>query len=154
MSAAFPPEPTGLFDLDPAQVVPAPAKLSPDARRRQGQYDTMAAGYHPLGEIESAFGGLKLHEQAAPLGDPDAPGRRCGNCWYRVNAHYHSRSYPKCSFTGSMGADEVAISAPPRVTHGAGSDCKAWWPGCADHTYGDARLSDDAARWVPEADAS
>lgn len=149
--SAPPPQPDGLFDVDPALIVPAPAKLSPDERRRQGQYDTLAAGYHPLGEVESAFGGLRLHEQAAPLDDRDAPGRRCGNCWFRVVVLWHSKSYAKCQFSGAMGADEVTVSAPPRATRGAASDCKAWWPGCTDHSYGDRRVSDDAARWVPEA---
>ncbi len=146
--------PEGLFDFDPAQVVPPPEKPSPDVRRRLGQYDTMAAGYHPLGEVESAFGGLKLHEQAAPLGDRSATGRRCGNCRFHAVLRYHAKSHPKCLFPGDRGADEVDRIGPPRVTHGAASDARAWWPACTDHSYGDPKLSDDAARYVPEAVAS
>jgi hypothetical protein len=43
-------------------------------------------------------------------------GHTCGDCAHRVLAGYHRRSYPKC--------EEV------RWTHGAGSDCRAWWPAC------------------------
>jgi hypothetical protein len=135
-------EPAGLFDLDPAQIVPAPAKLTPDQRRVQRQAETLAAGYHPLTK-------LKLHEDAAPAGDRNAEGRRCGGCRFRLALPYHNKSYAKCLNPGSMGADEVDRYGPPFVTHGAGTDVKAWWPGCRDHSYGDRRLSDDAARWVP-----
>ncbi len=56
-------------------------------------------------------------------------------------------------FPGDLGADEIEVLGPPRVTHGAASDVRAWWPACADHTYGDG-ISDDAARHVPEAVSS
>ena len=140
-----------LFEVDPTLVVPEPPKPSADVRRRLGQYDTLAAGYHPLGVVESAFGGLKLHEEAAPLNDRDAPGRRCGNCRFRAVLRYHRKAYGKCLFPGDSGADEIDLIGPPRVTHGAASDCRAWWPACTDHTYGDPGLSEDAARCVPEA---
>lgn len=142
MSAAFPPEPTGLFDLDPSQVAPAPAKLSPDARRIARQEEELAAGYHPVTK-------LKLHEQAAPADDRDAPGRRCGSCRFRTSLGYRRKSYPKCLNPGGMGADEVEVLGLPYVSHGAGTDVRKWWPGCVDHSYGDPALSDDAARWVP-----
>lgn len=144
MRAPFPPEPAGLFDVDPAQVVPAPAKLSPDARRLARQAEVLAAGYHPVTM-------LKLHEQAAPPGDRQAPGRRCGTCRFREVLAYHRKTYPKCLNPGAMGADEVEILGPPYVSHGAGTDVRKWWPACLDHSYGDRALSDDAARWVPEA---
>lgn len=135
----------GLFDIDPAQIPPEPPKLSPDARRTQWQAEILAAGYHPLS-------GGKLHPEAAPADDRTAPGRRCGNCRFREVLGYHQRSYAKCVHPGDLGADEIDLLGPPRVTHGAASDCRSWWPGCTDHTYGD-RVSDDAARHVPEAAA-
>lgn len=140
-----------LFEIPAGARLTKPAPASPDVRRRLGQHDTLAAGYHPLGEVESAFGGLKLHDQAAPLDDLKAPGRRCGNCYFRRVLPYRRKSYPKCLFPGNLGADEVDMIGPLRVTHGAASDCRAWWPACTDHSYGDPRMSEDAARWVPGA---
>lgn len=144
MSAPFPPQPDGLFDVDPARVVPAAPKLSPDARRLARQAEELAAGYHPVTK-------LKLHEEAAPADDRDAPGRRCGSCRFRVRLGYRRKSYPKCLNPGGMGADEIDVLGPPYVSHGAGTDVPKWWPGCRDHSYGDRKVSDDAARWVPEA---
>jgi hypothetical protein len=51
------------------------------------------------------------------------------------------RTYAKCVI------DEA--KQYPRVSHGAGTDVRAWWPACKDHEWGDP-LSDDAARWVPD----
>lgn len=46
-----------------------------------------------------------------------------------------------------MAEVQVAMfDTDPGVTHGAGTDVAAWWPGCEDHTWGDPRLSPDAAR--------
>lgn len=136
--------PAGLFDIDPAQIVPEPPKLTADQRRVLRQAEALAAGYHPLTK-------LKLHEDAAPADDRKAEGRRCGNCRFRMALPYRNKSFAKCLNPGSMGADEVDKYGPPFVTHGAGTDARAWWPGCRDHSYGDRALSDDAARHVPQA---
>jgi hypothetical protein len=148
-AAAF--EVEGLFEIDPSQVrMPEPdpyAGLSADRRRTLRQAETIAAGRHPLT-------GEPLHEEAAPADDRKAPGRRCGNCWHRTPALWHQRTHIKCGFTGEMGADEVAATAPPRVTHGAATDLRDWWPACPEHEYGDTQLSPDAARCVPEAVAA
>lgn len=46
-------------------------------------------------------------------------GRTCGDCKHRVLIGHHNRVYPKCDRT--------------TITHGAGSDCRAWWPACTMH---------------------
>jgi hypothetical protein len=141
-------EQLGLFDMDrahilqPEPVVDALAGLSADRRRTVRQAQALAAGRHPLT-------GYALHPEAAPVDDRKAPGRRCGNCWHRTAAEWHDRTHLKCGWTGPMGADEVTATAPPRVTHGAASDLRNWWPGCGEHEWGETQLSPDAARWVP-----
>jgi hypothetical protein len=59
----------------------------------------------------------------------------CGGCAHRLVLGYHNRTWPKCELAG--------------ITHGAGSDCRAWWPACDRYEPGDT-VSDDAARWTPE----
>ncbi|MFJ8818186.1 hypothetical protein [Amycolatopsis thermoflava] len=86
-----------------------------DARRteRQGRY--LASGVHPL---TAALGHpVPLHAEAAPAASRTAPGRRCGSCRFR-----RPGEYPKC--TAHDGA---------RITRGAGTDVRAWWPACTDH---------------------
>ena len=134
-----------LFEIpDGARIEHAP-KLAGDKRTAQLQLEKLAAGYHPIT-------GLKLHEQAAPADDRDAPGRRCGTCRFRVVLPYHRKSWPKCLNPGGMGADEIDRIGAPFVTHGAATDVRKWFPGCRDHSYGDPRVSEDAARWVPDDD--
>jgi hypothetical protein len=133
-----------LFELEPCGVAAATdhATLSADRRRTQRQLDILGRGLHPLTAALRAY--IPLHKQAAPSEDRTAPGRRCGTCWYRhVFTHpENGKPYPKC-----LADDGV------RVTHGAGTDVRRWWPACTDHSFGDPTLSDDAARYVPpEAD--
>jgi hypothetical protein len=133
-----------LFEL-PAGAVREPPpveELSADRRRTLRYLRLIQAGRHP-------FGGL-LHEHAAPVDDPHAPGRRCGNCWYRQLLSYHARTYPKCLLGIEAPTDSNPYGHDGRVAHSAASDCRAWWPACRDHSYGDPRLSRDAARNVPE----
>lgn len=128
-----------LFDLGDVGLVPEPAppKLSPEKRRTIRQAQALARGQHPVG-VALGFT-LRLHEQAAPVGDRSAPGRRCGNCRYRqlINPGT-ARPYPKC-----------AVNDFARASHSPATDVRAWWPACTDHTYGDPALGPDAARWVP-----
>lgn len=133
-----------LFDIDPALIVVPPPKLTGNARRTELQLEKLAAGYHPIT-------GLRLHPEAAPVDDREAPGRRCGTCRFREVLGYHRKSYAKCMDPGTRGADEVDRFGTPFVTHGAGSDVRSWWPACVDHSYSDRALSDDAARCVPKA---
>lgn len=133
-----------LFDL-PAGAVrePPPVEhLSADRRRTRRYLALLQVGRHPLGG--------RLHDHAAPVDDPHAPGRRCGNCWYRQLLPYHARVYPKCLLGVTNPTDTDRLGDAPRVAHSAASDVRAWWPACRDHTYGDPRLSADAARHVPE----
>ncbi len=118
----------GLFDLDPAQVR---AEVQPDMsaqqKRTAKQLATLQAGAHPikLGNGNYVF----LHEEAAPVHDVRADGRRCRNCVFRSP---NERGFFKCW------ADDGK-----RATHGAATDVRGWWPGCRDHQYeseaGDAR---------------
>jgi hypothetical protein len=134
-----------LFDVTPD---PAAPKLSQDQRRTQRQAEALRYGQHPLTAALRAH--LPLHPNAAPINDRDAPGRRCGNCWYRRQYRRRNGCYPKCWFsTGSAGQFPQEYD---RITHGPGTDARAWWPACRDHTYGEPSLSPDAARWVPEAE--
>lgn len=135
-----------LFDLGSAAPGPRIPGLSADRRRTQRQAAHLACGLHPL---TAALGyPIRLHPDAAPADDRAAPGRRCGNCWYRHVLDHHDRTYPKCVYTRQDARDFAR--QPERITHGAGTDVRAWWPACRDHTYGDPALSPDAARYVPE----
>jgi hypothetical protein len=58
----------------------------------------------------------------------------CGGCAHRALVGHHDRTYPKCDLR--------------EITHGPGSDCRAWWPACERFEPGDG-ISDDAARWTP-----
>lgn len=121
-----------------------PVERNPDKRRMQLQMEKFAAGYHPIT-------GMKLHAEAGPADDRTAPGRRCGTCRFRVVLPYHRKSFPKCLNPGTYGADEIDQVGPPFVSHGAATDVRRWFPACDDHSYADRGLSEDAARWVPEA---
>lgn len=130
-----------LFDLDVPPAEP-PIPESSGVRRTRRQAELLARGVHPLT-------GQGLHAQAAPAGDRDALGRRCGNCRWREVLGYRTRSYAKCVHPGSLSASAYEEFGPPRVTHGEASDCRAYWPACRDHEPGDPRLP-DAMRWVPD----
>ncbi len=143
-------EQPSLFDVPECEIVlPGPVPdpyvgLSADRRRTLRRLETLAAGYHPVAK-------LPLHDEAAPVGDRRAEGRRCGSCRFRAVLPYHRTSFPKCLHPENLGADEFELVGYPRVTHGAGTDVQAWLPACRDHSYGEPRLSEDAARYVPEA---
>ena len=132
-----------LFDLPDSAVAAFTPALSPDRRRTLRQYQTLASGWHPLGG--------RLHPQAAPVDDRDAPGRRCGNCWYRRPTFTNgNRDWPKCHVDLTNPTDTNPHPVSLRISHGAATDCRSWWPGCAQHTYGDRSIDPDAARYVPE----
>jgi hypothetical protein len=91
---------------------------SADRRRTERQAKALALGYHPL---TVALGqSIRLHPNAAPPADRDAPGLRCGGC-----RHRQPGTYPKCSIDNSTKKD--------RRTHGAGTDVRAWFPACVDY---------------------
>lgn len=135
-----------LFPVEAAsQPTAEPAeKLSADRRRTVRQVDALANGRHPL-ELALRWP-LRLHIEAAPADDPDAGGRRCGNCRFRRRVLHNDGRFPKCLFGAPADGDA------PRVTRGNGTDVRAWWPGCRDHEPGDPKLP-DAMRWVPDTGA-
>ncbi len=128
-------EPLFHLDVEPIPDV-RPEPLSADRRRTQRQTEFLERGQHPL--AAALDWPIRLHDEAAPVDDRTAPGRRCGNCWERQVFRYHNRSYAKCTYGDGV-----------RVTHGAGTDVRAWWPACCGHTYGDQAVGPDAARYVP-----
>jgi hypothetical protein len=69
------------------------------------------------------------------MGGPTHPDRgTCGTCTHRIHISGGGRTWPKCDLH--------------ELTHGPGSDCRAWWAACGRYEPGD-RVSDDAARWTP-----
>jgi hypothetical protein len=114
-----------LFDPEPyrAETVAGEA-VSAGRRLTARQLATLGRGFHPIAK------GLRLHADAAPAGDRRAPGLRCGTCRFRVLQNRGNRSYPKCQWP-----DETTyrFADMPRVTCGAATDCRAWYPACVDY---------------------
>lgn len=115
-------EPAGLFDVDPGwRAAPAPADpasgLSAGRRLTLRQARDLEAGRHPLTRGP-------LHPDAAPAGDRESAGARCGTCRFR-----RAGTYPKCwhGWSGQQG------EAPPRLSHGPATDVRGWWPACRDY---------------------
>jgi hypothetical protein len=118
------PEPT-LFDVEPLPAAEPAPKLSADARRAIRQREAITAGWHPLG-LSPNVRHLKLHADAARVTHPgvEAEGLRCGSCRYRIQFGHHNRAYAKCTWGGKP---------YQRLTHGPGTDVRAWWPACIDY---------------------
>jgi len=127
---------------EPPPVEEREKGLSADRRRTMRQREAIRIGIHPLA-------GGRIH-LLAPLdaspGDPKNLPYRCGSCAWRQVLPYHNKSYPKCMWPGTQGADDYEEHGPPRVSHSASSDVRAWWPACRDYTPGDRSVSSDAAR--------
>lgn len=135
-------QPAALFDVEPALfdvIRPAPApeleRLSPDRRRVQRQAQAIAGRTHPLALALRAH--VPLHPDAAL--ERDGEGLRCVDCRFRQTLAHHNRTYGKCT------QDDGA-----RITNGAGTDVRGWWPACRDFELGDPRLGPDAMRWRAE----
>lgn len=107
-----------LFDA-PAPQPRSKAKPLQVMRTRQSQ--CMRHGAHPL---TAALGRtIPLHADAAPQDDRDADGLRCGGCLHRTPVRADTaKSFPKC-----------AVDARTRMTHGPGTDVRAWWPACESY---------------------
>jgi hypothetical protein len=138
-------EQLGLWDVPAPAPLPLPTSepitrstAALAARKlKLRHWTTLGRGFNPLGQ--------RLHVEAAPRDDREAPGRRCGNCRFRATDGVGgvAGTYPKCFYR------EGDTGPYKRAARGSASDCRAWWPGCADHEWGDTRLSDDAARSGP-----
>lgn len=156
-----PPDAQGDVPLFEGYEPPAPPEpeppLSADRRRTKRQADGIAAGIHPLTKGP-------LHELASRHRDANSPKSdpfTCGSCYFREVIRYHGRSFPKCGVPGPVsvyrkgqdgGWHWETVDGAPRATHSAASDVRAWWPACLDYVPGD-RISNDAARHIPEASA-
>lgn len=133
-----------LFDgYDPPARVDEP-KLSAGQRLTLRQVEAISLGRHPL-----TGGGLhelasRHRDAASPKSDPFT----CGSCYFRMVVRYHGKSYPKCVFDPRRGGDDT-LDEYARVSHGAATDVRAWWPACLNYSPSD-RLSSDAARHIPE----
>lgn len=105
-----------LFDMPTAAPEPV-EKLSADRRRTIRQRQAIANGVHPLASPLGIH--LLIHADET---------RTCGSCAFRHNGNPgNGRSYPKCLWRpGDTGGY-------PRVTGGAATDVRAWWPACRDH---------------------
>lgn len=114
-----------LFDMG----TPEPAeKLSAGRRRTIRQLAALRNGQHPIG---LCFGiTLRLHPDAPPVDDKDAPGPRCGSCVFRE--HWGAHSFPKC----------LRGESHPFASHSGSSDCRAFWPAC-EHYEAKADLTEE-----------
>jgi len=117
----------GLFDATPYVVAPrtepVPEKASETVRRTARQLVLLARGIHPLTMS-------RLHADAAPYDDRQAAGLRCRGCRFRQMNGGHSRDYPKCFWPDP---NRYRLEELPRVTLGAATDCRGWWPACVDY---------------------
>lgn len=111
-------------------------KLSKDRRRVQRQLEAIALAGHPLGLI---YTDVRAHPDAngitATVHNAQSRPIRCGTCVFREPTGYQGRSFPKCSWRPEddvPGPNGRHRTAPPRYSHGAGTDIRAWWPGCSD----------------------
>jgi len=114
-----------LFHVDPGLPAEPAEHESADQRRTRRQAELLASGRHPL---SSPLGfPLPLHPDAAPAADRTAPGLRCGSCQFRQLLRHHDRVYGKCYLPGPV------TGRPVRVTNGAATDVRVWWPACRDY---------------------
>lgn len=109
----------GLFDLDGPTPAVVSHERTVEARRRARQYNALIGGSHPLSLAVGRH--ISLHADAAPPDDRKAEGLRCGTCRWRALLGHHNRTYAKC------------VIDPKRLTHGAATDVRAWWPACVDY---------------------
>lgn len=106
--------------FDPPDPAPAEKPLSAGQALTRRQRADVAAGRHPLT-------GGPLHPDAdrhAHVSDRKGLPFTCGSC-----VHRDPHGYPKCYLPGPDGKPIRA-----RLTHGAATDVRAWWPACLDYT--------------------
>lgn len=105
-------DPVLFDDFEPPTLEPAEI-LSAGRRRTLRQKQHIEAGFHPLTQT-------RTHPE---LGT-------CGGCALRSIEF----GYPKCT----LGADIPNRKAGPYMTHGAATDCRAWWPACSHYQAKDS----------------
>jgi hypothetical protein len=113
-----------LFGVDAPPRVPE-LKLSQQRRSTMRKADALRNGQHPLGIATRTA--LRLHPDAPPADDRDAPGPRCGGCRFRQLVTHHGATYPKCVRGLPDGAP---MDRAPYATHGSATDVRSWWPAC------------------------
>lgn len=120
-----------LFEVEPAAPPEPDVKLSPDQRRTQRQHQAIANGVHPLGLVIPS---VRVHLEVLVGGSTIT----CGDCQFRKLDRHHNASHPKCTFgssevhrVGHEGKGYVATEYP-RISRGAGTDVRAFWPACMD----------------------
>jgi hypothetical protein len=91
-------------DLEPVPVVPAPVAEKLSAGRRL----TLRQKADIAAGRHPLLSGMRLADN----------GETCGTCVHRTPSR-GEHSWPKCEY---------------RVTRGAASDCRAWWPACTAWT--------------------
>jgi hypothetical protein len=99
-------------------AVPPPGEtLSAGQRLTLRQHRDVSNGRHPLT-------GTPTHPE---LGT-------CGTCRFRDQSNSQSgRTYPKCFWEPERAPGEMRPRwGWPRITSGAATDVRAWWPACAD----------------------
>jgi hypothetical protein len=121
-----------LFPADPYRAVPPPADdRNSGQKRRDRQALRIAVGLHPL-----SIDGMKipLHSDVPRTATKDDDGAypRCGTCQFRVLLDHHTRRYPKCIVGVPVLIPFSRISSA-RISHGADTDVRAWWPACRDY---------------------
>lgn len=105
-------------------------KMSADRRRTQRQHEAIAAGLHPLSMALDTKIRLLPYSADGPL--------TCGDCRFRKLFSHHNRAYPKCTW-GSVSRKKIGILGDPytateypRLSNGAGTDIRAFWPACTE----------------------
>lgn len=126
-----------LFDAAPfttagAELAPG-ERLSGDRRRTLRQAAAIARGAHPLGLVIT---GVQVHPDADPARTASkdnvaARPLRCGTCVFRE----HLGGWAKCTVGAPSYANgERAVEKAPRVSRGASTDVRGWWPACTDYS--------------------
>ena len=131
----------------PSHREPEP-QLSAGQRLTQRQIADITIGRHPLTRGSLHPLASRHRTSQSPKDDPFT----CGSCSFRTVIQYHGRAYPKCLFDPRRG-DQDTLDMYARITHGAASDVRAWWPACPEYLPGSS-ISADASRVLPPTEES
>jgi hypothetical protein len=135
----------GVLDIVAEQDADLSARTPAQALRAR-QAARIATGVHPLA-LDGAT--IRLHPDAGAAGGPT-----CGTCVHRVLMGGHAKDYPKCVFGTTVTPippeqqrrhGPTRIVTQPRVTNGAATDVRAWWPACTDWAATEASTPGEGA---------